>query len=537
MATMWSMNWLRFLLPTVKPPAKPGPMDDPYRDFTFSNLGSISAGLTPDQLQGILTQAGDGYCDSQALLIKEIQEREPVIAAHLATRRNAILGKPWCVSSTAEPERAAEIDAMLRTAGLTEALGYLSDFLVTGYAGVVTDWGEGGARVEGFVPLAPEAFEFDFGGNAALRDKLGHPVPLANWHPAQFLTVMSHAKPGLPCRNGLGRGLVWLYLFKHSGLAGFARYIERYGVPFMVATLPANQWADRNGVVALLKTLGRDGVSVKKEGAQLELLQGANGSATDAQERFLRYCDEVFTLAILGQLATSGDASGLSKGQAQENVREDLLAADCATLQGAVQRGLVLPLCQMAYGMPDAGDIEFAIEYKPSENMDTLATRWKVLTEVAGRPMDAATVEEQFGVKFGEALPVPAVPEADTPPDAEQPAVDDRQALCAFFDRAPLRALELVVADALRQVSADPEAMAAWMGPVQEAIRESFADLAVDDLAGFRARLPGFLLSLPRVLGRMDSTGFETALSGAMLASVVNGYTAGEAGPFARGQA
>jgi len=104
----------------------------------------------------------------------------------------------------------------------------------------------------------------------------------------------------------------------------------------------------------------------------------------------------------------------------------------------------------------------------------------------------------------------------------------------AFYDRPPADALGLVVEDALRQVAGDPEAMAAWLGPVQDAIREAFGDLAPDDIAGFKARIPAFMASLPRVVGKMDTAGFEEALAGAMLASVVNGYTAdGGAAPLA----
>jgi len=556
-SSTWLTNWLRFLSARVKPPRRPEPMDDSFRDYTFSTQGDVAAALTPEDLQGILSQAADGYCDAQARLIQEMQEKEPVIAAHLATRKNAITGKPWTVTSEAQPETAAVIEAILRNAGLTEALGHLADFVPTGYAGSLVDWAPGGQAVRGFVQVAPEVFEFDLGGNVALRDKLGKARPLAEFHPAQFLTVLSNAKPGLPCRNGLGRALVWLYLFKHSGLAGFARYIERYGVPFQVATLPASQWSDRTAILATLKTLGRDGVAVKKEGTLLELLHGANASATDAQERFLRYCDEIFTITILGQLATSADAGGLSKGQAQENVRQDLLAADCQILMNAVQRGLIVPLCQMGYGMADAGDIVFDIEYQPSDDLDALAARWKILTEVTGKHIDAGAVEEQFGVKFGADIPVAAFGQAqpgqtpageatqrgaagvtgtnveeiefekETDPKEAPTGLTDpgSRALAAFYDREVVRALELVVEDALRQTTTDEEAIQAWIGPVQQALRETFGDLALTDVAEFKRRLPAFMLSLPRLLGKMDSSGFEAALSGAMLAGMVNGYT------------
>src|SRR5574343_423783 len=177
LSSYFSTTWLRFLVPSEKPPKRPERMADDFRDYTFSTLGALSNAMTPEDLQGILTQAADGYCDSQAVLLKEVQEKEPVIAAHLATRKLAMAGKPWTVSSEADPDRAAEIEKMLRLAGLTEAMMHLADSIMTGYSGAVIDWQDGGARVAGFVPVAPEAFEFDYGGNAAFKDKMGKLTP------------------------------------------------------------------------------------------------------------------------------------------------------------------------------------------------------------------------------------------------------------------------------------------------------------------------------------------------------------------------
>jgi hypothetical protein len=87
-----------------------------------------------------------------------------------------------------------------------------------------------------------------------------------------------------------------------------------------------------------------------------------------------------------------------------------------------------------------------------------------------------------------------------------------------------------VVADALRRTVADEELFTAWLGPVRDAIRESFGDLGQDDVQGFSDRIPRFLESLPGVYGEMDTAAFEKNLSGAMLAAVVNGYT--DARPF-----
>lgn len=552
-------NWLRFKY-AGKPPPRPERADDRlYADFTFSTKGGVSAAMSPSDLQGILSEAAEGYSCTQAALIKEIQEKEPLIAAHLATRKAALMGCPWKVQGEDEQDKAEELTAMLTTAGLSDALSHLCDYVPTGYSLVVNDWTEGGKAIAGFLPVAPEVIEFDLGGNMALQDKMGVKHLLAKEHPAQFLTVLGRSKPGLPCRNGLGRSLVWMYLFKHSGLAGAARYVEKFGSPFMYATIPAGQWGERGTILATLKAMGRDHAGVIKEGGTIENLTGANADSTDAQMQFLKYCDDIFAVAILGQLATSGDAGGLSKGQAQENVRMDLLAGDARALMAAVNKGLILPLCQMRYGWPDTKGLSFEIEYEPSEDLDAKATRYKTLTEVTGRMMDVATVEEEFGVKFGEPKPEPVMVapggavqggtgaagngaavasggkgkravENFENPQAPKTALSD---LATFADTpAAVGALDLIAREALRRYTADEEAAAAWLGPVQQAVREAFGDLAPDDVEGFTARVPLFQASLPAVLSKMDASGFERQLGDAMLAAVVNGFEEGQPRPF-----
>lgn len=546
-------NWLRYwrdlgaaLRGKASRPPERRP-DDGSVDYGYSTIGGISAAMRPDDLQGILTQAESGYSAEQAALIKDIQEKEPLIGAHLATRKGAVMAAGWEVAGEKHPKEAEELEEMLEAAGLHDGLSHLCDHIPTGYAGIMPLWTEGGGSVTGFMPVAPEAYEFDAGGNFALLDRNNKARALGygpdDLHPLSVLTVLNRAKPGLPCRNGLGRALVWMYLFKHSGLAGAARYVEKFGSPFMLATIPVAHWGERSTILATLKAMGRDHVGVAKEGTVLQELAGATAGNTDAQMEFLRYCDEIFALAILGQLATSGDAGGLSKGQAQENVRMDLLAADCHALSAAVNAGLIVPLCRMRYGWADAQGIEFRIEYEPEADLDALATRYKTLSETAQRPMDVGFLEEEFGVKFGEALPAPpatpakgagqgagAMPTGGGGPGSsdegeyDNPTVEPKEATALSDTPAAVGALDLIAAEALHRYTADPEAAAAWLGPVQQAIREAFGDLVPGDVEAFKSRVPLFQASLPAVLGRMDSSAFVAELGDAMLAAVVNGF-------------
>ena len=74
--------------------------------------------LKPDRLVQIINDADAGDPREQAALFPTLLEKEPILAAHLNTRRLAALSKPWRVQSEGQPEVAEEITRMLAGAGL-----------------------------------------------------------------------------------------------------------------------------------------------------------------------------------------------------------------------------------------------------------------------------------------------------------------------------------------------------------------------------------------------------------------------------------
>ena len=101
-------------------------------------------------------------------------------------------------------------------------------------------------------------------------------------------------------------------------------------------------------------------------------------------------------MLILGQTASSKPASGFSKGQIQENVRQDILEADCRGLIETVNTQLVRPLERFKYCSDNS--IEFTMDFKPPEDLEKKALMVKHLAD-AGISFDPAWVEQTFGVK------------------------------------------------------------------------------------------------------------------------------------------
>ena len=83
-----------------------------------------------------------------------------------------------------------------------------------------------------------------------------HGVELDPW---RFIVHTSKAKSGFPVRAGLGRVLVWWYLFQNYAIKDWVSYGEIFGAPFRVGKYPMGaKPADITALGTALQKLGVD---------------------------------------------------------------------------------------------------------------------------------------------------------------------------------------------------------------------------------------------------------------------------------------
>ena len=479
--------------------------------------------LTPAKLASIIRDADDGEPGDQARLLEVILEKEPRFAAHLQTRRLAVLGCRWSVQSERDPDEAARLEAILKKAGCRKAMEALMRCIGMGYSGVVVDWAPGGGGIRGFRPISSDRWVFDQGGNPALETDTGGRIPLPSLHPAQVLYCQADGMTGLPVRNGLLRTLLWLYLFKNTSFTLWNQFLERFGVPFILGKLPSGDFNDAAKRTELLRSIlavrsGGGGVGTAE--TDMQMLNGASGGNHDAFERFQRYCDETATLVILGQLASSDRSSGLSMGGAQDKVRQDILEADCELVSQEMQR-LLDWLVRFRLGV-DGGDFRFVIDCAKPEDMNTRAERDARIAGAAGCFLDRKYAEETYGIRLGERSAVmPGTQEgfSDSPampgeqPKRKRPTASDRRMM-------------KICASAIGSL-VDADALEAYRGAVERASRNAFGDIpeGLDGhelLEEFKKRAPAFLATLPGAMDGLKEDQLAKALANAMTASAMN---------------
>ena len=119
---------------------------------------------------------------------------------------------------------------------------------------------------------------------------------------------------------------------------------------------------------------------------------------------------------ILGQTASSGDNSGWSKGDAQSQVRQDILESDCTKLMRLVDTQIIKPYVLYNCG-PDVKLPRFEIDFTPPADKEKLSQVIKTLYD-AGFELSAEDASDLTGLNLTRrtAQPSAAAFAAEEPP-------------------------------------------------------------------------------------------------------------------------
>ena len=360
---------------------------------------------TPMNAARILEAANEGDIAELAIAAREIQERNWEVILAMQVRKSAVTGLEWTVEPGdgrpgSERAAAAFADA-LRECGTAPGLatfhdltGLLMDAVVAPLAAAEIVWGPGGS-LAGFRPVGGWNFTYR-GSETPLLATTEHPegIPLP---PAKFI-VHTHDCTGDPARAGLIRTLLWLHVFQNYPVKDLVSFVERYGMPFVVAKVDRNAWENERGVMRnLIRSFGPNGGGVFTKSTELELLQASN-SGGDVYFKLPEYTSQAITKVILGQLASSSDSGGLSGGDAQSRVRSDLLEADARSLETTIRSQLAAPWTRFNYGDEAAVPM---LKFRNSAQEDRAVFAGIVETlHRAGLDADPAEISARFGISL-----------------------------------------------------------------------------------------------------------------------------------------
>ena len=349
---------------------------------------STPASYTPARLSALFQAANSGDIEQLCLCGREILERNWDIIGAMDQRADALCGVGWEIRPGGPGEAAkqaaegfaAALDETGLSLGFTdrtetfqELLRNLLDGVILPFSAAEIVWKEGGA-IEGFQTIEPHCF--------TLRDSMVPRLVTEEFPdgmelvPDQFIIHQHRRRPD-PARGGKIRVLAWLHCLQNWPLKDLFSFIERFGMPFVVARVDQNTWENEREVLQrIIRSFGPDGGGVFTNSTEIQLLNAANTGGDNVYFRALEFCHDAIYTLLVGQLASSGDSAGMSNGDAQSAVRQDILEADARAIESTIRAQIAAPWTRFQFGdgVP-VPKIHFKVE--PSE--DEKATADKLL--------------------------------------------------------------------------------------------------------------------------------------------------------------
>ena len=346
---------------------------------------------------------------------REILERNWDIQGAMDQRADALCGVGWEIrpggpgeaAKQAADAFAAALDDTGFSLGTTdraetfqELLRNLLDAVILPFAAAEIVWKDGGA-LEGFQTIEPHCFTLR---NSMVPRLITDEFPDGmELEPDKFIIHQHRRRPD-PARSGKIRVLAWLHCLQNWPLKDLFSFIERFGMPFVVARVDQNTWENERDVLQrVIRSFGPDGGGIFTNSTEIQLLNAANTGGDNVYFRALEFCHNAIYTLLVGQLASSGDSAGMSNGDAQSAVRQDILEADARAIESTIRAQIAAPWTRFQFG--EAVPVpKFHFKVEPPEDEKATADKNLVRAQTiqtlagAGYKADVAAVSKIFGL-------------------------------------------------------------------------------------------------------------------------------------------
>jgi phage gp29-like protein len=444
--------------------------------------GHPSRGLTPARLNSILEAAENGDLVAQHELFQDIEERDGHVFSELSKRKRSVIKLPWDIVPPRNPSK----EEVTATAYVKELLQDMSDFedlcfdlldaISHGFSAIELEWQRIGKdwtiecahhRPQSWFQLDPQTRS-----KLHLRDATPDGQRL---QPFGWILHTHKAKSGYISRCGLGRILVWPYIFKHFSVGDLAEFLDIYGLPLRIGKYPSNALPEEKATLwQAVAGIGHNAAGVIPQSMTIEFEEAAKGSEKPF-ETMISWCERTQSKAITGSTLTSeAGSTGMGSGLADvhNEVRLDIRDSDCKQLAGTITRDLIYPLLAFNKGWTDVRRCpRIVFDVVEGEDIKTFSDSLPKLVGIGMR------IPQQWA---HERLRIPQ-PDANEPILSAQPKADQAPAGKASDKTAKLAALKSDIAggfadqDAIDaaieslSTSLQPQAEA-WLKPAIDAL-------------------------------------------------------------------
>lgn len=410
--------------------------DDLFRGFIGDRL------INPDVV--LATEA-----KGQGLTFYEQLERDAHVSSVLQTRKLAVIGREWEVLPAAETPKDLEVAEFVKQvfanlggpvktehaaaakSGFDQARLDLLDAVLKGFSVAEILWmvgDDGKLTIDELKGRNPRRFSFDVENRLrvlTLKDAIDGELL-----PSNKLIILTHEKRyDNPYGTALGQKLWWPVWFKKHGIKFWATFNDKFGMPTAIGKYPTGASKEaKSALLDALRAIQQETAITIPEGMVVELLEAKRSGTVDTYDDFIQFMNGEISKAVLGQTLTTelaGPTGSFAASQTHQEVRLELVKADCDLLCEGINSQLIPPLVQMNF-TGFSGFPKMWIRTEEEKDLNALSERDARLSQDVGLPIAQSYFYATYGIPKPEAGDELVTPPSRNPTPAPFAAPNNR---------------------------------------------------------------------------------------------------------------
>lgn len=314
--------------------------------------------LDPELAAYYLQMASNGNTSGQSKLCDEMVLRDADIASVWGIRNSAISSLEWTITGDDETlnntikEKLANISGNwdANYSDMAQLISYLNLAVLHGFSTTQIVWDDSGTGIEGFNLIPHSHFNVDLTKNLpylTIEKKDGKPKTVfpekGDWVLHRYNTRTNNI-----CRSGLVRPLIYIQSYKKLVQGDYLRYLEKFGMPLVKATVEADfaeiDSLKRAKLVQFLENWSSDGYLVDTKDLTLDMIQPSQQSGNQFQDCLKHFQSQVARLLIGQESSMFADAANKSSAQVMDAIRKGLMDSDIKAIEQTINRDIIKPL-------------------------------------------------------------------------------------------------------------------------------------------------------------------------------------------------
>jgi phage gp29-like protein len=195
----------------------------------------------------------------------------------------------------------------------------------------------------------PEWFQFD--GSNQLRLKVQGTLNGEACPREKYLLARQDATYENPYGEADLSLILWSVAFMEGGLRWYTKFVEKFGMPFLIGKLPRSaKDSEYDELADQLDAMIEDAVGVIPDDGSVTVLERKGGGSDSLHDNFLAYCRMEINVALVGTNSTTDANVTHASATAGTGVTDDIRDSDAGIVAATIQQAIDV-YCELNYGI------------------------------------------------------------------------------------------------------------------------------------------------------------------------------------------